>query len=587
MLVDEFQDTNRAQNELVTLLAARHRNICVVGDSDQCLPPGTMVRTPEGERPIESLAVGDEVLATRGGAALVPATVTEARAGRWSGRLYRVHAGGHVLSGTPHHVVPVDPGTECWFAPILGDLDAHPDFTGTGDVELTMWGDPGGHTIHSLARCGPGRPTTRQRTISTYRDAIALARDAGEALVRRARIDGCDYLLQPLAHLRPGMTVLVDHDGTLVRAEINAIEVTEHHGPVYDLEVEGAHTFVADSILVKNSIYSFRAADIRNILEFEEAFPDATVVVLEQNYRSTQTILDAANAVIARNVGRKPKELWTDQGAGDHILRYSAEDEQDESAWISTELARLHDGGTYRWSDMAIFYRTNAMSRVIEERLARVGIPYKVVGGTRFYDRKEIKDALAYLKSAANPADEVSVKRVLNTPKRGVGDTTVGRLDAWAASHAFTFMRALQDAENAGVKGPAQRGIRDFLHLHNELVELLPNGPAALLEAALQRSGYLQELEAEHTVESQGRIENLAELIGAAQDATDVDTFLEQVSLVADTDDLNDDDSQVLLMTLHSAKGLEFPAVFVVGMEEGLFPHSRALTEPIEMEEER
>ncbi|MCU1483951.1 MAG: pcrA, partial [Actinomycetia bacterium] len=314
---------------------------------------------------------------------------------------------------------------------------------------------------------------------------------------------------------------------------------------------------------------------------------DATVVVLEQNYRSTQTILDAANAVIANNLGRKPKELWTDQGAGDRILRYSAEDEQDEAAWISTELARAHDGGTNRWGDMAIFYRTNAMSRVIEERLARVGIPYKVVGGTRFYDRKEIKDALAYLKAANNPADEVSVKRVLNTPKRGIGDTTVGRLDAWAQSHAFTFMRALEDAEAAGVKGPAQKGIRDFLGLHADLVALLPDGPAAVLEAALQRSGYLQELEAEHTVESQGRIENLAELIGSAQDATDVDTFLEQVSLVADTDDLDGDESQVVLMTLHSAKGLEFPVVFLVGMEDGVFPHLRSLGEPEQLEEER
>jgi DNA helicase-2/ATP-dependent DNA helicase PcrA len=335
------------------------------------------------------------------------------------------------------------------------------------------------------------------------------------------------------------------------------------------------------------SIYSFRAADIRNILEFEEAFPDATVVVLEQNYRSTQTILDAANAVIAHNMGRKPKELWTDQGAGDHILRYSAEDEQDESAWISTELARLHDGGMHRWSDMAIFYRTNAMSRVIEERLARVGIPYKVVGGTRFYDRKEIKDALAYLKAAANPADEVSVKRVLNTPKRGVGDTTIGRLDAWAASHAFTFLRAIEDAEAAGVKGPALKGTREFLRLHGELVELLPDGPGAVLEAALQRSGYLQELEAEHTVESQGRIENLAELVGSAKEVDDVDTFLEQVSLVADTDDLNGDESQVVLMTLHSAKGLEFPVVFLVGMEDGVFPHLRSLGEPEQLEEER
>ena len=183
------------------------------------------------------------------------------------------------------------------------------------------------------------------------------------------------------------------------------------------------------------SVYNFRGADVRNFLDFERAFPDATTVVLDQNYRSTQTILDAANAVIANNVARKPKELWTDQGPGDRIVRYGAEDETDEAAWVSTELARQHDGGTYRWGDMAVFYRTNAQSRVLEERLARVGIPYKVLGGTRFYDRREVKDALAYLKGAANPGDEVSLKRVINVPKRGVGDTTVARLDAWARTH--------------------------------------------------------------------------------------------------------------------------------------------------------
>jgi DNA helicase-2/ATP-dependent DNA helicase PcrA len=335
------------------------------------------------------------------------------------------------------------------------------------------------------------------------------------------------------------------------------------------------------------SVYSFRAADIRNILEFEEAFPDATVVVLEQNYRSTQTILDAANAVIANNLGRKPKELWTDKGAGDHIVRYSAEDETDEAAWVSTELARQHDHATHRWGDMAVFYRTNAMSRVIEERLARVGIPYKVVGGTRFYDRKEIKDALAFVRAAANPADEVSVKRVLNVPKRGIGDTTVSRLDAWAASHGITFLRALGDAEAAGVKGPALKGIREFLNLHSILVALIPDGPAPVLRQALDRSGYLKELEAEHTIESQGRLENLAELVGHAEEIDDVDTFLEQVSLVADTDDLDGDESQVVLMTLHSAKGLEFPVVFLVGMEDGVFPHLRSLGEPDQLEEER
>jgi superfamily I DNA/RNA helicase len=512
ILVDEFQDTNRVQNELVTLLAARNRNICVVGDSDQCLPPGTMVRTPEGEVPIETVQVGDHV---------VGGVVTFVKRGRWSGPLHRLDAGGRTVAATPLHSLPTPART--------------------------------------LSLSPSGARTMRQRADESV--AISL--------------------------LAPGDVVFVEVDGEPVACAIDAVAAEEYAGPVYDLEVTPSHAYVANGIWVHNSVYSFRAADIRNILEFEDAFPDATVVVLEQNYRSTQTILDAANAVIAHNLGRKPKELWTDKGAGDRLVRYSAEDETDEAAWVSTELARMHDGGSYRWGDMAVFYRTNAMSRVIEERLARVGIPYKVVGGTRFYDRKEIKDALAYVRAAANPADEVSVKRVLNVPKRGIGDTTVGRLDQWASSHGITFIRALGEAEAAGVKGPALRGIREFLNLHAILVDLIQDGPAMVLRQALDRSGYLKELEAEHTVESQGRLENLAELVGHAEEIDVVDTFLEQVSLVADTDALDGDESQVVLMTLHSAKGLEFPVVFLIGMEDGVFPHLRSLGEPEQLEEER
>jgi DNA helicase-2/ATP-dependent DNA helicase PcrA len=335
------------------------------------------------------------------------------------------------------------------------------------------------------------------------------------------------------------------------------------------------------------SVYQFRGADIRNILDFEKSFPDATVVVLDQNYRSTQTILDAANAVIANNVGRKPKNLWTDQGHGEKIIKYSAEDETDESAFVSGEVSRLHDSGEYRWGDFAVFYRTNAQSRVVEERLTRVGIPYKVIGGTRFYDRREVKDALAYLKAAANPADEVSLKRVVNVPKRGVGDTTVARLDTWANAHGVTFGQALEHCEDAGVKGPALKGIRDFNALLDKLRAALTDGPGPVLQLALDESGYLTELEAEHSVEGAGRLENLAELVGFAREAAGVDTFLEQVSLVADTDALDGDESSVVLMTLHSAKGLEFPVVFLLGLEDGVFPHLRSLGEPDQLEEER
>jgi DNA helicase-2/ATP-dependent DNA helicase PcrA len=343
-------------------------------------------------------------------------------------------------------------------------------------------------------------------------------------------------------------------------------------------------------------VYGWRGADLRNILEFEEAFPDVTTVILDQNYRSTQTILDAANAVIDNNVERKPKSLWTDSGMGDRIIRYHAEDEGDEATWVAGTALQLHTDEAVNFREIAVLYRTNAQSRVVEEAFMRQGVPYKVVGGTRFYDRREVKDAMAYLRAVINPADEVSVKRVLNVPKRGIGDASVAKLDAFAAIENLAFTDALRRADEAGITGPAVRGIASFVGLLDTMAAVVADadqGPGDVLQAALEGSGYLAELEAEDTVEAHTRIENLGELVGSAREFTVMDEFLEQVALVADTDALIDGpdgelvEDQVVLMTLHSAKGLEFPAVFLVGCEEGIFPHSRALTEPAEMEEER
>jgi DNA helicase II / ATP-dependent DNA helicase PcrA len=344
------------------------------------------------------------------------------------------------------------------------------------------------------------------------------------------------------------------------------------------------------------SVYRFRGADFRNIIDFEEAFPDVTTVILDQNYRSTQNILDAANAVIDNNVERKPKSLWTDSGEGERIVRYHAEDEGDEATWVAGTARQLHADDATNFREMAVLYRTNAQSRVIEEAFMRLGVPYKVVGGTRFYDRREIKDAMAYLKAVVNPVDEVSVKRVLNVPKRGVGDASVAKLDAFAAAEGIAFVDALRRADEAGVTGPAVRGIASFVDLLDQMAIVAADpdqGPGDVLQAAIDGSGYLAELEAEDTVEAHSRMENLGELVGSAREFTVMDEFLEQVALVADTDDLPDGpdgetvEDQVVLLTLHSAKGLEFPVVFLVGVEEGIFPHIRALTEPTEMEEER
>lgn len=334
------------------------------------------------------------------------------------------------------------------------------------------------------------------------------------------------------------------------------------------------------------SIYKFRGADMRNIDQFESAFGEATVVVLAQNYRSTQTILTAANAVISQNVGRRPKDLWTSAGDGERIVRYFAENEYDEAAWVSSTARDIHTKEERAWGDIAIMYRTNAQSRAIEESMMRAGIPYKVVGGTKFYERREIKDAIAYLKAGANPLDEISIKRVLNVPKRGIGDTSIGKIDLFATANGIAFIDAMRRASEAGVTGGAIKGIALFVILVDEMNAALNDGPSALLELAMNNSGYITELEQDATVEAAGRLENILELIGSAAEFTQVEEFLEQVALVADTDDL-DAENHIVLMTLHSAKGLEYPVVFLVGCEEGIFPHNRALLDPAELEEER
>ncbi len=364
------------------------------------------------------------------------------------------------------------------------------------------------------------------------------------------------------------------------------------------LQLAGAHhqvTVVGDS---DQSIYGWRGADVRNFLEFERAFPDASVVVLDQNYRSTQTILDAANAVISNNMTRKPKDLWTSRAGGEQLVRYVADDEHDEGSWLASEVVKLRREHGYRWGDIAVFYRTNAQSRAIEEELARQGVPYKVFGGPRYYDRREVKDMLAYLHVITNPGDEVSLKRVLNVPRRGVGDTSMARLDAWAASKGIPFADALAHAREAGVAGKALGGIALFTELIGELRALLngdeeagtePAGPARLLQAVVDRTCYLDELRAEDAtqVEIDTRVENVEELLGAAMEYGTLADFLTSVSLVSDSDKVGLDDSSVTLMTLHTAKGLEYPVVFIAGMEEGVFPHLRSLGEPHELEEER
>src|SRR5436190_9640811 len=346
------------------------------------------------------------------------------------------------------------------------------------------------------------------------------------------------------------------------------------------------------------SIYAFRGATIRNIEEFEQDYPDANVILLEQNYRSSQNILAAANAVVSQNRGRKPKNLWSDQGAGPPITGYVADNEHDEAAFVAEEVDRLTDAGQATPGQVAVFYRTNAQSRGFEEVFIRVGLPYRVVGGVRFYERREVRDLLAYLRLIANPADEVSLRRVLNVPKRGIGDRAEDYVAAFAQREQSTFAEALaRPADVPGLAARSARAIEGFNTLITGLRELSQTVPVAdLTEAVLDRTGYVEALEQSSDLQDASRIENLEELVSVAreydgihQDGTLAD-FLEQVSLVADADEIPEGEEHgglVTMMTLHTAKGLEFPVVFLTGMEEEVFPHQRSLTNAKELEEER
>jgi DNA helicase-2/ATP-dependent DNA helicase PcrA len=389
------------------------------------------------------------------------------------------------------------------------------------------------------------------------------------------------------------------------------LELTDDAGP-------GERVPPAELMVVGDadqSIYAFRGADIRNIMDFEQDFPDAKTILLEQNYRSTQTILTAANSVISRNQGRKEKKLWSDAGDGERIVGYVADDEHDEARFVSQEIDALVDGGG-RAADVAVFYRTNAQSRVFEEVFIRTGQPYRVVGGVRFYERREIRDALAYLRLLVNPDDQVSLRRILNVPKRGIGDRAVACVQVLADQDQVPFWEALRRAGDApGLATRSLTNIQAFVAMVEELQSMVDAGERAdvVLETVLARSGYLSWLEQSDDPQDETRRENLAELVAVARefaddpvagpsaDPTDVDAgtvapglsdFLERVSLVADTDQIpdapdGDDSGVVTLMTLHTAKGLEFPVVFLTGLEDGVFPHSRSLGDQPELEEER
>lgn len=345
------------------------------------------------------------------------------------------------------------------------------------------------------------------------------------------------------------------------------------------------------------SIYGWRGADISNILSFEKDYPDAKVILLEQNYRSTKNILQAANGVISRNMQRKPKKLWTENEQGEKIRYYRADTEQGEALFVTGKIQELVKEKNRKYSDIAVLYRTNAQSRALEEVLVKSNIPYNIVGGTKFYDRKEIKDLLAYLRLVSNPDDDISLQRVINVPKRGIGATSVEKIAQFAVQHDMSMYEALGDAVLIGLTGKALKACEEFYQLITDLNQMQDYlSVTELTEEVIKRSGYREMLEAEKTLEAASRLENIEEFLTVTKNFEDYSedktlvAFLTDLALIADIDQMDKEDTNneaVVLMTLHSAKGLEFPVVFLIGLEEGVFPHSRSLMEESEMEEER
>jgi superfamily I DNA/RNA helicase len=603
VLVDEYQDTNHAQYRWLQLLAEERRNLMVVGDDAQCLVAGTLVTMADGSRrPIEEVGVGDLVRSGWGGGSFGPAGVMRVhRSRRGDGVAITLRSGRRLVS-TPEHT------HFAGYSPVVAR-------------EMVLEGAR--HAATALQNVQESDPDGRRRHISMDSMLMWHPREVGRRFCTfymgegwpHARLggDGGALPFVPAALVKPGVLMFAEDGGYDV---VESVERVALDADVYDLDIERTHNFIANGIVTHNSIYGFRGADIRNILEFEDTFPDAHVVKLEQNYRSTQTILDAANAVIRNNRAQKAKSLWTELGQGDPIKVRELEDEHAEARYVSGEVQRLLDEGVSR-AEIAVFYRTNAQSRVLQDTLVRADVPYQVIGGTKFYERAEIKDAIAYLTTLVNPQDAGAFTRIVNSPRRGIGSTSMSRLLSYTNTTGISIWDAASEPDQVpGLGSPAIKAFRRFMATMHVLRERAETNPpiASLLKEMLQETGYLEALEAERTIEAQGRIENLDELVNVAVEydtavSAGADTggesagadspgdadspasgsladFLQQVALISDADDRTDDQGLVTLMTLHNAKGLEYPIVFMIGCEEGVFPHSRALDEG-GLEEER
>ena len=735
VLVDEYQDVNHAQYMLTKILSDRNRNLCVVGDDDQCLPPGTPVSVPVGHVPIEQIGEGVSVCGTAGRSVLETGTVSHVHRRTYKGDLITLHAKNKpaFLRATPGHQVffrlnpkwtgfyvclcddkktgprlaiieskgdglpfpktaravwVLDTAATCDEAeqkcaafasadwkPILAapphfaessylrnnyvmfvtspdkDYPLHryriscvtaenalmaPDYLSKQTVSddggrlvcnhvmnqfSTLWQSLEPLQIPEEKGIMPHKgyphvwvgPTVSEQYAAKQKQVIghfaamdyAEAKQAAhlicEAFCKKVVWQWFDvgaktYAVAPLDQVRPGMLVLTQTGDKLQETEVTDVSREAYDGPVYDLEVARLHNYVAGGMLVHNSIYGWRGADVEIILRFERDYPEAKIIKLEQNYRSTQNILDAAYHVVRNNRGRKDKRLWTENIAGEEIALFEAMNEQEEGVFLATTIGEEMEKEGRKYSDFAVLYRTNAQSRVLEEVFINYKIPYKIVGGVRFYERREIKDIMAYVRLVHNPFDSVALRRVINVPARGIGTTTWQKIEERAQIKNLSLWDVVTSEMDTidGVKPTAKKAVQAFVALVASVKGRQDKlSVTQTVQEIIENTGYLRQLEAEKTIEAQSRVENIKELLSVTQqfeqtteDPT-LSAFLEQTALIADIDSFEETADTVVMMTLHSAKGLEFPVVFLTGLEEGVFPHSRSMQSDREMEEER
>ncbi len=607
IMVDEYQDTNAAQYQLIKILAENSNNIAVVGDDWQCLLPGTKVLTKDkGEINIEDVKKGELVLSGKGSSNSEYFEVIRNRESNLlSEEIINIEtASGQKLSSTKNHV---------YFASLENAVETNPDIKNT--VLLDLFGgeknkDFDNSTLNivlsedNIDLVKDLKVNFTQSIEGSYSAQIENKsyEELEKIVIQIEKIDIKDIKISRVASLNDtiydftlaknlmvGMYLPIVLGNKVIDDQIVSVVKATYSGKVYDLDISDVHNYSANNIITHNSIYSWRGADFRNILNFENDYPDCAVIKLEQNYRSTKNILDAAHAIITKNSQRSEKQLWTDADEGKPVQIFQIANERAEAESIIKHISNGENSGVYKYNDFAVLYRTNAQSRSIEEAFVRYGIPYHIVGGVRFYDRKEIKDIVAYLRLIYQPNDRNSLERIINVPTRGVGAKSLSNFFEWAETMSSTSEALARVGECTNLTSKAKQGFLELSDIITGLGEIQNSTSlTGLIDSLLRRLDYLKFLD-DGTVQSEARQENVKELLSVAQEYQELGLsgFLEEVALISDLDNANFSNEKVTLMTLHAAKGLEFPVVFMAGLEETMFPHSRALYDESEMEEER